>query len=179
MILASGVFSTTALTLAALALVAYGLAALPLGRDARWPSAALAVGVCAHALWLTLDIGSVGSDRAGVRLGFAPVASLTVCLILIVHTIESRFVQLPSVRRALGLAGAISVALAVAFPGEGRARGAQGRAVLQGRVHVARSSRRLGRTRSAKHCAKGGTSGMAANHIEAIMPADVLPTDIA
>ncbi|MEK0416821.1 MAG: hypothetical protein RI949_827 [Pseudomonadota bacterium] len=123
MILASGVFSTTALTLAALALVAYGLAALPLGRDARWPSAALAVGVCAHALWLTLDIGSVGSDRAGVRLGFAPVASLTVCLILIVHTIESRFVQLPSVRRALGLAGAISVALAVAFPGEVRALG--------------------------------------------------------
>ena len=125
MILASGVPSTTALALAALASFAYLLAGWPLrkGHDARWPSLALAVGVSAHALWLMIDIGSVGSDRSGVRLGFAPVVSLTVCLMLIVHSVESRFVQLPSVRRALGWAGAIAVALAVAFPGEVRGLG--------------------------------------------------------
>lgn len=125
MILASGVPSTTALALAALASFAYLLAGWPLrkGHDARWPSWALALGVSAHALWLMIDIGSIGSDRSGVRLGFAPVASLTVCLMLIVHSVESRIVQLPSVRRALGWAGAIAVGLAVAFPGEVRALG--------------------------------------------------------
>lgn len=134
MILSSSVSTTTALALAGLALLAYGLAALSPGRSAdlahasggstvRLPALALAVGVVAHTLWLMLDIGSVGSERTGVRLGFAPVASLTMCLTLIVHTIESRFVQLPSVRRALGWAGALSVALAVAFPGEVRTLG--------------------------------------------------------
>jgi ABC-type uncharacterized transport system permease subunit len=134
MILSSSVSSTTALALAALALLAYGLAALFPGRSGdlshasgtssvRLPALALAVGVASHTLWLMLDIGSVGSERTGVRLGFAPVASLTMCLTLIVHTIESRFVQLPSVRRALGWAGAMSVALAVAFPGEVRTLG--------------------------------------------------------
>lgn len=125
MILASGVPSPIALALAALASLAYLLAGWPLrkSQETRWPTLALAVGVSAHALWLMIDIGSVGSDRSGVRLGFAPVASLTVCLMLIVHSVESRFVQLPSVRRALGWAGALAVALAMAFPGEVRGLG--------------------------------------------------------
>src|SRR5206468_30930 len=50
-------------------------------------------------------------------LGFAPVLSLTVWLVLLVHAIESRMLPLPAVRRALALVGCAAVALAWAFPG--------------------------------------------------------------
>lgn len=69
---------------------------------------------------LALDIGGWGRGEPGARLGFGPVLSLTVWLVLAVHTVESRFVPLPGVRRVLALAGAVVVLLAWAFPGEVR-----------------------------------------------------------
>ena len=47
---------------------------------------ALVVGVVLHAVLLVLDIGGLGSDGGGARLGFGPVLSLTVWLVLAVHT---------------------------------------------------------------------------------------------
>jgi ABC-type uncharacterized transport system permease subunit len=46
------------------------------------------------------------------------VLSLTVWLVLAVHTVESRWVPLPAVRRLLGACGIAAVGLAWAFPGE-------------------------------------------------------------
>ena len=44
----------------------------------------------------------------------------TVWIVLAVHTIESRLLPLPAVRRVLALAGAVVVLLAAVFPGESR-----------------------------------------------------------
>ena len=74
----------------------------------------------AHGALLLLDIVA-GGDGA-MRFGFGPVASLTVWLVIGVYTVESRFVPLPAVRRALALAGAAVVALVALFPGEVRAQ---------------------------------------------------------
>lgn len=81
------------------------------------PAPALAAGWLLHAALLALDIGGWGRDQPGARLGFGPVLSLTVWLVLGVHALESRFLPLPQVRRALGLAGLLAVPLAWAFPG--------------------------------------------------------------
>lgn len=113
MILSSGL--VVPLTVAAL--LAYGVAALAAG--ARGSAAALLVGWLAHGALLGLDIA--GGDA--MRFGFAPVLSLTIWLVLAVHAVESRFVPLPAVRRALALAGAAVVALVAAFPGEMRSPG--------------------------------------------------------
>lgn len=100
------------------AVVAYALAALPGGAGGRrWP-AALLVGVVLHAMLLVLDIGGWGRPVPGARLGFGPVLSLTVWLVLAVHSAESRFVPLPAVRRVLALMGVAAVLLAWSFPGE-------------------------------------------------------------
>jgi ABC-type uncharacterized transport system permease subunit len=99
-------------------MVAYVLAALPghaEGQRLRW---ALVAGVLLHALLLVLDIGGLGSNAGGARLGFGPVVSLTVWLVLAVHTLESRLVPQAGVRRVLALLGAAAVLLAWAFPGE-------------------------------------------------------------
>ena len=64
---------------AVVALVAYGLAAWPRRESSRLDAAALAVGWVAHGLALFVDIAGAGH---GARLGFAPVLSLTVWLVL-------------------------------------------------------------------------------------------------
>jgi ABC-type uncharacterized transport system permease subunit len=115
MILSSGL--ATVLGLAAL--VAYGAAAVAAG--SRWSPLALAIGWLAHGVLLALDI--FGGDSGAMRFGFAPVLSLTVWLVLAVHAVESRFVPLPAVRRALALAGASVVLLVAVFPGEMRGEG--------------------------------------------------------
>jgi ABC-type uncharacterized transport system permease subunit len=70
-----------------------------------------------HGVLLALDVGGWGRVEAGARLGFGPVLSLTVWLVLAVHTVESRFVPLPGVRRVLAACGAAAVLLAWGFPG--------------------------------------------------------------
>jgi ABC-type uncharacterized transport system permease subunit len=109
---------------AGLAALAYALAALlPTRFAAGGP--ALVVGLLAHAGLLITDIWQLGQQNAVARLGFGPVMSLTVCAVVAVHTIESRFVPVPRVRRALALAGLAAVALAALFPGELRLLGSR------------------------------------------------------
>jgi len=103
------------------AVMAYGLSMLPAGAEPRrgdWRGAALLAGWGLHLGLLLLDIGGWGQVRAGARLGFAPVLSITVWLMLAVHAAESRLVPAPAVRRLLAGAGAIAVALTWWFPGE-------------------------------------------------------------
>lgn len=112
------------LVLALASLLAYAAAALPAAEGATTRLAvaapALVLGWVLHAVLLVLDIGGWGMPGAGARLGFGPVLSLTLWLVVGVHIIESRFVPLPSVRRALAVGGAIVVVLAFVFPGEVR-----------------------------------------------------------
>lgn len=113
------------------ALLAYGLAAWPhraaAGGDgattaapasSRSAAMALAMGWLMHLGVLVLDIGGLGPG--GTRLGFAPVLSATVWLVIAVHSIESRLVPLPPVRMGLAWAGIAAVLLAFLFPGEAR-----------------------------------------------------------
>jgi ABC-type uncharacterized transport system permease subunit len=100
------------------AVAAYVLAAFPGRLDGRRLPTALVVGVVLHAVLLVLDIGGLGGAGSSARLGFGPVVSLTVWLVLAVHTAESRLVPQPGVRRVLALLGAAAVVLAWAFPGE-------------------------------------------------------------
>jgi ABC-type uncharacterized transport system permease subunit len=100
------------------AALAYALAALPGRGESRRLSAALVVGVVLHALLLIVDVGDVGRSTVGPRLGFGPVLSLTVWLVLAVHSFESRLVPLPGVRRVLALVGIGAVLIAWFFPGE-------------------------------------------------------------
>lgn len=140
MILSSGSsWSAGALAVLLLGLLGYGLAAWPrsvtaasgagaLGHEPSGPvsgggglgRAALAVGWVAHFVLLVLDIGGFGQAAEGARLGFAPVLSATVWIVIAVHTVESRWVPLPPVRIGLALAGAGAVLLAALFPGEPR-----------------------------------------------------------
>lgn len=106
------------LVLALVAVVAYAAALLPAHAPARWPAPALVAGWLLHGIVLVLDVGGWGRVQAGARLGFGPVLSLTVWLMIAVHTVESRFVPLPGVRRVLAACGAAAVLLAWAFPGE-------------------------------------------------------------
>jgi len=102
------------------AMLGYAAAAWPWPARARWPEAALAIGWLAHALSLALDVFGVGAAIPGARFGFAPALSATVWIVLAVHTIESRLLPLPGVRRVLALAGAVVVLLAAIYPGETR-----------------------------------------------------------
>jgi ABC-type uncharacterized transport system permease subunit len=106
---------------AGVALLAYLGALLPAAPERRWPLQLLFTAWMVHALVLLAGAGAWASEAEGLRLGFAPVLSFTVWLVLAVHGVESRFVPMPNVRRALALAGALAVALAWAFPGEVRA----------------------------------------------------------
>ena len=108
------------LLLALAAMLAYGAAAVPTRPASRLPAQALVLGWLLHAALLALDIGGWGRSEAGARLGFGPVLSLTVWLVLAVHTVESRFMPLPAVRRLLAALGAAVVLLAWAFPGDVR-----------------------------------------------------------
>ena len=109
-----------ALLLAAVAVALYVMAALPLLRLQRFSTAALLGGFVLHLLLLVVDIGGLGQAEPGARLGFGPVLSMAVWLVIAVHTVESRLVPLPAVRQWLGLAGALAVVLAAAFPGDTR-----------------------------------------------------------
>jgi ABC-type uncharacterized transport system permease subunit len=102
------------------AMLGYVAAAWPLPSRARWPEGALAVGWLAHALALALDVFGFGAVVPGARFGFAPALSATVWLVVAVHTVESRLVPVPAVRRVLAVAGTVAVLLAAGFPGESR-----------------------------------------------------------
>jgi ABC-type uncharacterized transport system permease subunit len=108
------------LFIALLAVGGYAAAALSSAASARSSTAALLLGTLMHLVLLVLDIGGWGQPLPGARLGFAPVLSMTVWLVIAVHTVESRFVPLPGVRRWLAPVGALAVLLALAFPGEPR-----------------------------------------------------------
>lgn len=123
MILSSGssALSGTLPSMLALgAMLAYAAAALPSTRRMGVSTAALLLGFSLHLGLLLLDVGGWGQTEAGIRLGFAPVLSMTVWLVLAVHTVESRLVPLPTVRRVLAMVGAAAVLLAWLFPGEMR-----------------------------------------------------------
>lgn len=109
------------LVLALMAVLAYAAAAWPVRNQSRLPAPALVAGWLLHAVLLGLDIGGWGRGEPGARLGFGPVLSLTVWLVLAVHEVESRFMPLPGVRRVLAINGAVVVLVAWAFPGEVRA----------------------------------------------------------
>lgn len=103
--------------LALLACMAYGLATL-WGREvARGPSVALVAGWLLHGAALGVDVSGWGT-QGGARFGFAPALSGAVWLVLAVHAVESRFVPLPGVRRALAAMGVVVSGLLMFFPGE-------------------------------------------------------------
>jgi ABC-type uncharacterized transport system permease subunit len=103
--------------LALLACAAYGLATLRGREVARLPSMALVAGWLLHGASLAVDVSGWGTD-GGARFGFAPALSGAVWLVLAVHAVESRFVPLPGVRRALAAMGVVVSGLLVFFPGE-------------------------------------------------------------
>lgn len=111
---------TGPLLIGLLAVGGYLLATVPAQALARWTAPALVLGWLMHLGLLALDIGGWGQPLPGARLGFAPVLSMTVWLVIGVHTVESRFVPLPAVRRWLALAGVLAVLIAATFPGEPR-----------------------------------------------------------
>ncbi len=104
-------------TLALLACAAYGMATLRGREVARAPSVALVAGWLLHGAALALDVSGWGTGD-GARFGFAPALSGAVWLVLAVHAVESRFVPLPGVRRALAAMGVVVSGLLVFFPGE-------------------------------------------------------------
>ena len=108
------------MVLAGAAVLLYAIAALPVPALRRLSAAALIGAWVLHLLLLVIDIGGLGQPGAGARLGFGPVLSMTVWLLIAVHTLESRLLPLPSVRLALGLAGALAVLTTMLYPGEMR-----------------------------------------------------------
>jgi ABC-type uncharacterized transport system permease subunit len=112
------------LLLAGVALLLYLVAALPALVKSpamlRVSAAALVGGWLLHLLLLVVDISGYGQAVPGARLGFGPVLSMTVWLVIAVHTVESRLVPLPAVRVALALLGGAAVVVAAAFPGESK-----------------------------------------------------------
>lgn len=103
--------------LALMACAAY-LAATLRGQElARWPAVALVLGWGLQGAALVVDVSGAGS-AAGARFGFAPALSGAVWLVLAVHAVESRFVPLPGVRRALAAMGVVVSALLAFYPGE-------------------------------------------------------------
>lgn len=116
------------LLLAAVTLFLYALAALPAALTGvlwrRLGAAALLGAFALHLLLLLIDIGGLaggpGGTGGGMRWGFGPVLSMTVWLMIAVHTVESRFLPLPTVRLVLALAGIAGVVAALVFPGDPR-----------------------------------------------------------
>lgn len=103
-----------------LATVLYAAATLRGGGRDRWAAMALPLAWLAHLLALVLHIVDWGQAHGSARLGFAPVLSLTVWIVIGVHSLESRFVPVPAVRTWLAPAGALVVVLAAYFPGDSR-----------------------------------------------------------
>ena len=100
------------------ALVCYLGAALSSERFASLLRSALLVAWIAHGAALVTDIAGIGSAIPGARFGFAPALSMTLWVVLAVYELESRFVPLAGVRRALASLGALVVVLAWLFPGQ-------------------------------------------------------------
>lgn len=98
------------------ALAAYLTASLQ--REASRFGLALALAWVAHGLAIALHTVGLDQVESGARFGFAPALSTTLWLVLAVYGIESRFVPMSGVRRALALIGAGVVLLAWLFPGE-------------------------------------------------------------
>lgn len=107
--------------LALLATGAYLLAVWPAAPERRWPAQCLAAAWVLHGVLLFASVGLFAPEAPGLRLGFAPVLSFTVWLVLLVHGVESRLMPLTGLRRVLALCGAAAVLLAWGFPGEARA----------------------------------------------------------
>ncbi|HNT38571.1 MAG TPA: cytochrome c biogenesis protein CcsA [Rubrivivax sp.] len=119
MILSSG--SATALAsgwVGAAAGVLYAMAAVRGPGFERVAARALPAAWLVHLLALLLDLGGTVASGQGTRLGFAPVLSLTVWIVIGLHGVESRFVPLPAVRGWLAPVGLLVVLLAAFFPGE-------------------------------------------------------------
>ncbi len=106
------------LLLVGVAALLYTLAALPVPALRRLAAAALLGGFALHALLLIIDIGGFGQALPGARLGFGPVLSMTVWLVIAVYAVESRLLPLPAVRQWLGVTGVGAVGLAALFPGD-------------------------------------------------------------
>lgn len=108
--------STTLAT--ALTVAAYLLATLPAAPERRWPLQALVAAWGLQALVLVSDAWPGADGLPGLRIGFAPVLSLTVWLVIAIHGLESRMLPVPRLRRTLAATGAVAAALAWIFPGE-------------------------------------------------------------
>lgn len=81
-----------------------------LGRVGLW------CGWSLHSAVIVFDVA--GASTQAARFGFAPALSVTVWLVLAVYAIESRFLPLTGVRRILAGCAIVSMAMALAFPGE-------------------------------------------------------------
>jgi len=101
-----------------LALLAYATAAVLPQRAETGVRASLVVAWLAHAAAIAVDTSGVGTDISGARFGFAPALSVTLWLVIAVYLIESRWLPLAGVRRALAVLGATAVVLALLFPGD-------------------------------------------------------------
>jgi ABC-type uncharacterized transport system permease subunit len=98
--------------------VLYLLATVPAQTLRRFSAAVLVGGWFLHGVLLLIDIAGIGLAQPGARLGFAPVLSLTVWLVIAVYSIESHLVPLPAVRQWLALAGLVAMLVVAAYPGE-------------------------------------------------------------
>ena len=116
----SALAPSAGLVLATVSALFYSLAMLPLRALARFSSAALLGGWLLHLLVLVFDISGFGQSALGARLGFGPVLSMTVWLVIAVHTVESRLLPVPAVRQLLAVVGGLAVVLVAAFPAEPR-----------------------------------------------------------
>lgn len=112
--------AASATWLAWAAVLAYLAASLPAADGQRWPAQALTAAWVLHGLVLLVG-ADVLSGEGGLRLGFAPVLSFTLWLVLLVHGLESRLMPVVQLRRLLAWCGAAAVMLAWLFPGEVRA----------------------------------------------------------
>jgi ABC-type uncharacterized transport system permease subunit len=156
--------------------VLYLLATVPAQPLRRFSAAALVGGWVLHGVLLLIDIAGIGLPEPGARLGFAPVLSMTVWLVIAVYSIESRLVPLPAVRQWLALAGLVAMLVVAAYPGEIRpinsplaplhftlgvaAYALFGAAVMHGLMLDAAESRMRGGLQGAARAAPGRALGM-------------------
>lgn len=105
------------LLLACVALGAYATAAWPGTR--AWQDTTLRAACAMHGLVLLAHLLGLGAGGTLGRLGFAPVLSATVWLVLIVYVVESHFVPLRGARRVLACMGLLSLPALLLFPGYG------------------------------------------------------------
>ena len=100
------------------ALACYVGAAMPSDRFSASLRKALLIGWIAQGVSILIDIAGIGSSIPGARFGFAPALSITLWMVLGVYEVESRFVPMPGVRRALAACGIVVVILAWIYPGQ-------------------------------------------------------------